>query len=108
MVAALAATIGLSAAGWVVGIACAVVMNAALARGVRRYRINRLGPADWVTLARGTLAVGVAALVADSFGAPAQVATLVTLGRRARARRGRRMGRAAQQDRVEAGRAVRR
>ena len=40
MVAALAATIGLSAAGWVVGVACAAIMNAALARGVRRYRTN--------------------------------------------------------------------
>jgi phosphatidylglycerophosphate synthase len=79
MVAALAATIGLSAAGWVVGVACAAVMNAALIRGVRRYRTNRLGPADWVTLARATLAVGVAALVADSFREPAHVATLVTL-----------------------------
>ena len=79
MVAALAATIGLSPAGWVVGVACAAVMNAALIRGVRRYRTNRLGPADWVTLARATLAVGVAALVADSFGEPAHVTTLVTL-----------------------------
>jgi len=79
IVAALAATIGLSAAGWVVGIACAAVMTAALARGLRPYRANRLGPADWVTLARATLAVGVAALVADSFGEPAQVTTLVTL-----------------------------
>jgi phosphatidylglycerophosphate synthase len=79
MVAALAATIGLSAAGWVVGVACAAIMNAALIRGVRRYRTNRLGPADWVTLARATLAVGVAALVADSFGEPAHVTTLVTL-----------------------------
>ena len=32
-----------------------------------------------MTLARATLAVGVAALVADSFGEPAQVTTLVTL-----------------------------
>ncbi len=79
MVAALAATIGLSAAGWVVGVACAAVMNAALIRGVRRYRTNRLSPADWVTLARATLAVGVAALVADSFGEPAHITTLVTL-----------------------------
>jgi phosphatidylglycerophosphate synthase len=79
IVATLAATIGLSAAGWVVGVACAAIMNAALVRGVRRYRTNRLGPADWVTLARATLAVGVAALVADSFVEPAQVTTLVTL-----------------------------
>ena len=79
MVAALAATIGLSAAGWAVGIACAAIMNVALARGVRRYRTDRLGPADWVTLARATLAVGVAALVADSFREPEQVTALVTL-----------------------------
>ena len=45
----------------------------------RRYRTDRLGPADWVTLARATLAVGVAALVADSFDQPAPVAMLVTL-----------------------------
>jgi len=79
MVATLAATVGLSAAGWVVGVACAAAMNAALIRGVRRYRTNRLGPADWVTLARATLAVGVAALVTDSFGEPTHVTTLVTL-----------------------------
>ena len=41
--------------------------------------IAQVGPADWVTLARATLAVGVAALVADSFGEPAHVTTLVTL-----------------------------
>jgi phosphatidylglycerophosphate synthase len=79
MVSALAATIGLSAAGWVVGVGCAAFMNAALVRGVRRYRTNPLGPADWVTLIRATLAVGVAALVADSFGEPAQVTTIVIL-----------------------------
>ena len=38
-----------------------------------------LGLADWVTLARATLAVGVAALVADSFSRPAPVALLVSL-----------------------------
>jgi phosphatidylglycerophosphate synthase len=79
MGAAVAATVGLSEAGWVVGVACGVVMNAALARGVLRYRPHRLGPADWVTLARATLAVGVAALVADSFDEPAHVTMLVTL-----------------------------
>ncbi len=40
---------------------------------------ERLGPADWVTLARATLAVGVAALVADSFAEPVPVALLVSL-----------------------------
>jgi phosphatidylglycerophosphate synthase len=79
MGAALAGTVGLSGAGWVIGVTCGVTMNAALARGVLRYRPHRLGPADWVTLARATLAVGVAALVADSFDEPAPVTMLVTL-----------------------------
>ena len=56
-----------------------MVTIAALARGLARYGCERLGPADWVTLARATLAVGVAALVADSFDRPAPVALLVTL-----------------------------
>ena len=56
-----------------------MIMNAALARGLVRYGCDRLGPADWVTLARATLAVGVAALVADSFDQPAPVALLVSL-----------------------------
>ena len=56
-----------------------MIVNAALARGILLYRPHRLGPADWVTLARATLAVGVAALVADSFDEPAQVTMLVTL-----------------------------
>jgi phosphatidylglycerophosphate synthase len=79
LLAALAGTVGLDAAGWVVGVACAVIANAALARGIVRYRTARLSTADWVTLTRGTLAVGVAALVADSFDHPAPVATLVTI-----------------------------
>ena len=56
-----------------------MITNAALARGLSHYRTDRLGPADWVTLARATLAVGVAALVADSFGEPAPVTLLVSL-----------------------------
>ena len=77
--AALAVTVGLSGAGWAVGVACGLIMNAALAHGILRYRPQRLGPADWVTLVRATLAVGVAALVADSFDEPPHVTTLVTL-----------------------------
>ena len=79
LLAVLAATAGLGAAGWVVGVACAVTMAAALARGLARRRGERLGPASWVTLARATLAVGVAALVADSFARDTPVALLVTL-----------------------------
>ena len=73
------ATAGLGAAGWVVGIACAVTIATALARGVARGPGNRLGPASWLTLARATLAVGVAALAADSFTRDTPVALLVTL-----------------------------
>ncbi|MGH2783102.1 MAG: CDP-alcohol phosphatidyltransferase family protein, partial [Thermoleophilaceae bacterium] len=79
LVAALAETVGLGRAGWVVGVTCGLITNAALARGLSRYRPHRLGPADWVTLARATLAVGVAALIADSFHQPARVGMLVTL-----------------------------
>ena len=79
LLAVLAATAGLGAAGWVVGVACAVTMAAALARGLARGPGDRLGPASWVTLARATLAVGVAALAADSFAHDTPVALLVTL-----------------------------
>lgn len=79
LLAALAGIVGLNGAGWVVGVACGVITSAALARGLSRYRSDRLSPADWVTLARATLAVGVAALTADSFVQPAPVAMLVAL-----------------------------
>jgi phosphatidylglycerophosphate synthase len=84
LLAALGGAVGLSdghlsRAGWIVGISFGVVMNAALARGLARYRSDRMSPADWVTLARGTLAGGVAALVADSFVQPVRVETLVSL-----------------------------
>jgi phosphatidylglycerophosphate synthase len=79
LLAVLAQTAGLGGAGWVVGVACAVIIAAALAHGLARRRDERLGPASWVTLARATLAVGVAALVADSFARDTPVALLVTL-----------------------------
>jgi phosphatidylglycerophosphate synthase len=79
LLGALAATVGLGDGGWAVGVTCGVITNAALASGLSRYRTDRLGPADWVTLARATLAVGVAALTADSFDQRAPVTMLVTL-----------------------------
>ena len=79
LLAVLAGTAGLGAGGWVVGVACAVTVAAALARGLARRVGDRLGPASWVTLARATLAVGVAALAADSFAHDTPVALLVTL-----------------------------
>ncbi len=79
MGAALAGTVGLGSAGWATVITCGLVMNAALARGVIRYRPYHLGVADWVTLVRATLAVGAAALVADSFEEAIPMWALVTL-----------------------------
>jgi phosphatidylglycerophosphate synthase len=70
-------TDGLGPAGWISGLACTVVMTAALRRGLAHGA--RLGPASWVTLARATLAVGVAALAADSLTHETSVAVLVTL-----------------------------
>jgi hypothetical protein len=70
---------GLGVAGWVVGILCGVITNGVLARGLSHYRSDRMSPADWVTLGRATLAVGVAALVAASFGQRVQVPMLVSL-----------------------------
>jgi hypothetical protein len=70
---------GLDRPGWVAGITCALLTNAALARGLSHFGSDRLAAADWVTLTRATLAVGVAALVADSFGRPVPAATLVSL-----------------------------
>ena len=75
LLAVLAATAGLGPAGEVTGLACAAIMAAALARAGG----ERLGPASWVTLARATLAVGVAALAADSFTNTTPVALLVAL-----------------------------
>src|SRR3954471_22648942 len=79
LLAVLARTAGLGTAGWIVGLACAAIMAAVLARGLARRRGERLGPASWLTLARGTLGVGVAALPADSFAHDTPVALLVTL-----------------------------
>ncbi|HEY2200320.1 MAG TPA: CDP-alcohol phosphatidyltransferase family protein, partial [Solirubrobacteraceae bacterium] len=79
LLAALAGTFGLGVAGWLVGLTCAVIINATLAHGLSRYRADRLKAADAVTLARVSLTLGVAALVADSFGHRAPVAALVSL-----------------------------
>jgi phosphatidylglycerophosphate synthase len=79
VLAVLARTVGLGAAGWLVGLACAVGMAAALRRGLARNPRDRLGPASRVTLVRATLAVGVAALAADSLTGDPPGALLVSL-----------------------------
>jgi phosphatidylglycerophosphate synthase len=70
---------GLGPAGWAVGLASAGGMTLALARGRTYWSTYRFGPADWVTLTRAALVVGVAALVADSFTDSVPVALLVSL-----------------------------
>jgi phosphatidylglycerophosphate synthase len=75
----LAATAGLGPAGWVAGVACALTISTALARGLARRPGERFGPASWVTLGRATLAVGVAALAADSLQREIPAALLVAL-----------------------------
>lgn len=75
----LAATVGLGALGWLFGTTCGAAANAALARGLARHHVTRLGPANVVTLARCVISCGVAAMVADSFLRPAPVTMLVTL-----------------------------
>jgi len=79
LLSALAQTVGLDDASWFVGITSGLILDAALARALWRSPAARLGPADWVTLTRATLAVGVAALAAASFGRDAATATLVAL-----------------------------
>lgn len=74
----LATTVGLSGAGWAVGVACGVAASAGVARGLARHA-RSLGPADLVTLVRATLACGAAALVADAFVRQPAVIPLLTL-----------------------------
>jgi len=74
---AFAVTIGLGRPGWVVGVVCAVVANGVLANGIAHHRVERLGPAMWVTLARVTLGVAVAALAVEAVAHRPHTALLV-------------------------------
>ncbi|MCW3017725.1 MAG: CDP-alcohol phosphatidyltransferase, partial [Solirubrobacterales bacterium] len=79
LLAVLARTVGIGGAGWLVGLASGLLLNATLGRALWRDPSATLGWASWVTLIRATLAVGVAALTAASFERDVAVATLVTL-----------------------------
>ncbi len=79
VLAGIAGTVGLGRAGWLAGLVYGAVLLTALGHGLRRAGARRLGPADWVTLTRATLAGGVTALVVDSFSRPTPVAVLVGL-----------------------------
>jgi phosphatidylglycerophosphate synthase len=84
LVAALLAIVSLTgngpgAAGWGVGIACAVITDLGLARALSHFGADRLTRADRVTLARAALVAVAAALVADSFVESVSVAILVAV-----------------------------
>ncbi len=79
LLALLARSVGLGGFAWLVGLTCGVLLDGALAHGLARYDADGMALADWVTLTRATLAVGVAALVAESFHRPATVALMVSL-----------------------------
>jgi phosphatidylglycerophosphate synthase len=84
LIAALAVAVraegaALDRAGWLAGIGSGLLVTTGLARGISRFGSGRLAPADWVTLTRATLAVGLAALVAGSFGRPVPVALVVAV-----------------------------
>jgi len=78
LLAALQVTVGLTVAAWVVGLLCGVVIDAAVARGLRNAD-GRLGPADLVTMTRATLVCAVAALVVDSFLGQTALQVMVAL-----------------------------
>jgi phosphatidylglycerophosphate synthase len=79
LLATLSATVGIGVAGWLAGAAYGLALTGALAVGLRRAGMRRLGPANVVTLTRALLVGGVTALVAHSFQGPAPVAVLVAL-----------------------------
>ena len=79
VITALTVGVGLTFLGWLVGLACGVVLAACVRLGLGRSGATTLGPADLVTLVRATLACGVAALVADSFVTQPAVAAIVVL-----------------------------
>ena len=81
-VAGLVATtlvLGVGAVGWIVGLACGLVLAVATQRRALVDGVETLGPADLVTLTRATRACGVAALVAESYAGHDVVAALVPL-----------------------------
>lgn len=79
LLAVLATTVGLGPPGWLVGGGYAVVLAAALTRGMVRAGVPAFGPADRVTSARAVLVGGVAALTADAPSRATPVAVLVAL-----------------------------
>jgi phosphatidylglycerophosphate synthase len=66
LLAALWVTLGLSPAGWVVGLLCGVVVNTVVGVALVRAGSPGPGPADLVTLGRAVITCALAALTADA------------------------------------------
>jgi phosphatidylglycerophosphate synthase len=66
----LALAVGLGPLAWVAGVACALTLTVLVSRSLTTHGLDRLGPADRITLARASLVVGVTALTAESFQRP--------------------------------------
>jgi phosphatidylglycerophosphate synthase len=79
LLSALVATVGLTLAGWSVGLACGVVACALLRRGLSRSGAQTLGQANGVTLSRTVLVGGIAGLVVGGSTRSETVAALVVL-----------------------------
>ncbi len=79
LLAALDATVGLGAAGWAAGLVCGAGLAALLDGALARHRLTGVGPAGRVTATRAVLAVGVAALTAESWAGDDHVATVVAM-----------------------------
>ena len=79
LLAVLAGTVGLTAAGWLAGAAYGTVLCGLLGLGLRRSGAAALGPANVVTLTRALMVGGVTAMVVSSAQRPAHLAVLVTV-----------------------------
>jgi phosphatidylglycerophosphate synthase len=79
LLADLAATVGLGAVGWLIGIGYGIVTCVALTWALNRAGAATLGPADRVTLTRATLVGAVAALTVDTLGDDPPVRVVVAL-----------------------------
>ena len=79
LLSGLANTVGLTVSGYVVGLGFGLAANALLVRALWRSKAMALGWANAITLARATLAGGLAALVASSFSRPTATTAIVLL-----------------------------
>jgi phosphatidylglycerophosphate synthase len=77
--ALLAATTGLTVAGWAIGFAYALATAAFVWRGITAAGALTVGPANAVSLAKSTMVAGAAALVTTAVQRPAATTTIVVL-----------------------------